>query len=383
MANKIHKFLVAPDKFRGSLSSSQALHAVKMGILGVQKDASISEFLMTDGGDGFVDAIADAYSKTKKSAKKIIRLKTIDPTGQTLTAKCALLDDDTAIIGLTEASGINLISEEDRNPAKLSTIGTGNILAKLVERGYKTIIIGVGGSATNDGGVGLLAPLGFKFLDKNGKEIQLNGAGLANLAKIEKPQTEFKTKFIVATDVANPLLGKDGASLQFSQQKGASLEMAQMLEKNMHNYVEVVKKCIGKSLHESEGAGAAGGCGYALMTMLDAKRISGFELFAKYTDIEKQIKSCDVVITGEGKFDSTDAQGKGPYELAKMALKHKKKVWILCGESDLEKNKLSEIGLEGVEVKQILNVAPNAVEAFNRASKYLSILTKDLVVSLK
>ena len=173
MANKIHKFLVAPDKFRGSLSSSQALHAVKMGILGVQKDASISEFLMTDGGDGFVDAIADAYSKTKKSAKKIIRLKTIDPTGQTLTAKCALLDDDTAIIGLTEASGINLISEEDRNPAKLSTIGTGNILAKLVERGYKTIIIGVGGSATNDGGVGLLAPLGFKFLDKNGKENNL------------------------------------------------------------------------------------------------------------------------------------------------------------------------------------------------------------------
>ena len=185
MANKVYKFLIAPDKFRGSLSSSQALHSIKMGISTVYKDAVVAEFLMTDGGDGFVDSIADAYAKTKKSAKRIVRLKTIDPLGQTLTAKCALLDDDTAIVGLTEASGINLVAEDERNPAKLTTIGTGNILAKLVERGYKTIIVGVGGSATNDGGIGLLAPLGFKFLDKNGKEISLNGEGLQHLAKIE------------------------------------------------------------------------------------------------------------------------------------------------------------------------------------------------------
>lgn len=175
---KASKFLVVPDKFRGSLSASQASHAIKMGILAANKDAHVVEFSMTDGGDAFVDTIA----KAKKGAK-VIRLKTIDPTGQTLTAKCALLDEDTALVGLTEASGINLVSEPERNPSKLTNIGTGQILAKLVERGYKTIIVGVGGSATNDGGIGLLIPLGFKFLDKDGNDIEPNGAGIAKLAK--------------------------------------------------------------------------------------------------------------------------------------------------------------------------------------------------------
>ena len=137
-------FLVAPDKFRGSLSAAQASHAIKMGISSAIPNATITEFSLTDGGDSFVDTVA----KVKKGAK-VIRLKTIDPTGQTLTAKCALLDDETALVGLTEASGINLISESDRNPATLTNIGSGNILAKLVERGYKTIIVGVGGSATS------------------------------------------------------------------------------------------------------------------------------------------------------------------------------------------------------------------------------------------
>ena len=284
MASKIRKFLVVPDKFRGSLSASQASHSIKMGINAVIKDAAITEFSMTDGGDAFVDTIAKA-----KKGSKVIRLKTIDPIGQTLTAKCALLDENTALVGLSEASGINLISDAERNPAKLTNIGTGNILEKLVERGYKTIIVGVGGSATNDGGVGLLAPLGFRFLDKDGNDISPNGEGLGKLAKIVKPEREFKTKFIVATDVANPLLGKDGASLKFATQKGATPEQAQKLEENMKNYVEVAKKCVGRSMHNALGSGAAGGCAYALMTFLGAERVSGFELFAKYTDIEKHI----------------------------------------------------------------------------------------------
>ncbi len=378
MANKVYKFLVAPDKFRGSLSASQASHSIKMGISSVLKESPITEFALTDGGDSFVDTIA----KTKKGSK-VIRLKTIDPTGQTLTAKCAIVDDNTALVGLTEASGINLVSDTERNPAKLTNIGTGNILDKLVERGYKTIIIGVGGSATNDGGIGLLIPLGFKFLDKDNNEITPNGEGLGKLAKIVKPEREFKTKFIVATDVANPLLGKDGASLLFSKNKGATEEQAQQLEQNMKNYVEVAKKCFGKSLHNEAGAGAAGGCGYALMNFLNAERISGFELLAKYTDIEKQIKANDVIITGEGLFDYTDALGKGPYELAKLALKHKKQVWIFCGETGIEEKDLPKIQLEGVKIGEILPLAPNSVEAHNRAQKFLATLAKDFVSQLK
>jgi len=374
---KTAKFLVAPDKFRGSLSASQAAHAIKMGILAENKDAQILEYTLTDGGDGFVDTISRA-----KEGSKVIRLKTIDPIGQVLTAKCALLDDNTALVGLTEASGINLISEPDRNPGKLTNIGTGQILAKLVERGYKTIIIGVGGSATNDGGVGLLMPLGFKFLDKDGKSIVPNGEGILKLEKIVPPEKPVPAKFVVATDVENPLLGKAGAALGYSRQKGATPEQAKLLEEAMKKLVEVSKKCLGKSEHEAPGAGSAGGCGYGLINFLGAKRVSGFELFSKYTNLEANIKNSSVVITGEGKFDYTDAQGKGPYALAKLAAKYKKPVWIFCGSSEVDEKGLSTMGLSNVKIGQILPLAPNLVEAQNRAPKFLSHLAKEFAANL-
>ena len=375
--SKTLKFLVAPDKFRGSLSASQAAHAIKMGILAETKDVQIMEYTLTDGGDGFVDTI----SKSIKGVK-VIRLKTIDPTGQVLTAKCALLDESTALVGLTEASGINLVSEPERNPAKLTNIGSGQILAKLVERGYKTIIVGVGGSATNDGGIGLLVPLGFRFLDKDGNDIEPTGEGLAKLDKIVAPEKKFNTKFVVATDVANPLLGKTGAALAYAQQKGATAEEAEKLEQNMKRLVEVAKKCFGKSEHESAGAGSAGGCGYGLMTFLDAKRVSGFELFAKYANLEAAIKSCSVVITGEGIFDQTDMQGKGPYALAKLAEKYKKPVWIFCGSSPLTAAEIGKMGIPNAKIGQILPLAPNLVEAQNRAPKFISHLTREFVQKL-
>ncbi len=376
--NRSAKFLVVPDKFRGSISASQAAHAIKMGIFSVHRDAQVTEFSLTDGGDGFVDSIA----KAKKGAK-VIRLKTIDPPGQVLTAKCALLDEDTALVGLTEASGINLVSEPERNPMKLTNIGTGRILAKLVERGYKTIIVGVGGSATNDGGIGLLSPLGFKFLDKSGNEIQPNGEDIARLDSIIPPRTEIPTKFIVATDVANPLLGENGAALQYAVQKGATPEEAKKLEANMKRLTEVSKKCFKKSLHNEPGAGAAGGCGYGLMNFLDAKRVSGFDLFAKYTDLERLVKNSDVVITGEGRFDLTDMQGKGPYALAKLAAKYKKPVWIFCGESSIGEKELRKMNLDNVRIGQILPIAPNSIEAHNRASKFLSSLAKNFISTMK
>ena len=373
--SKAIKFLVAPDKFRGSLSASQAAHAIKMGILAVLKDAQVTEFSLTDGGDGFVDTIARA-----KNGAKIIRLKTIDPTGQTLTAKCALIDDDTALVGLTEASGINLISEGERNPAKLTNLGTGQILAKLVERGYKTIIVGVGGSATNDGGVGLLIPLGFRFLDKNGKPIIPNGEGLADLDKIEVPEGKISAKFVVATDVESPLLGKYGAAMQYARQKGASDEEVAKLEANMKRLAHVSEKCLGKSMHDAPGAGSAGGCGYALINFLGAKRISGFDIFAKYTNLEDHVKNSDVVITGEGKFDEQSANGKGPYSLAKMAMKHKKPVWIFCGSSEVPEADLEgKMKLNGVSVGEIMPLAPNIVEAKNRAPKFLTQLVKRFI----
>lgn len=370
-------FLVAPDKFRGSLSAAQASHAIKMGILSALPDASVTEFSLTDGGDSFVDTVA----KVKEGAK-VIRLKTIDPTGQTLTAKCALLDDDTALVGLTEASGINLISGADRNPATLTNIGSGNILAKLVERGYKTIIVGVGGSATNDGGIGLLIPLGFQFLDDKGQPIEPNGRGLAKLAEIIPPEKPLPAKFVAATDVATPLLGEHGAALQFSRQKGATDEEARELEANMKRLTEVSQKCLGKSLHDAPGSGSAGGCGYGLINFLGARRVSGFELFAKYADLDRHVKACSVLVTGEGKFDKTDAQGKGPYLLAKMAEKHKKPIWVLCGAADISEQELAEMKFSNIKIGQIANIAPNIIEANNRAAKFLSAIAREFALEL-
>lgn len=372
--SKLTKFLIVPDKFRTSLSASQASHAIKMSVLAYDKNATITEFSMTDGGDCFVDTIARA-----QDGAKIIRLKTIDPTGQTLTAKCAIIDENSALVGLTEASGINLVSPQDKNPGKLTTIGTGEIIAKLVERGYKTITVGVGGAATNDGGIGLLIPLGFKFLDAEGKDIQPNGFGLEKLEKIVPPATPIKTKFIVATDVVNPLYGKDGAAYQFAGQKGASKEDIVRLDNNLKKLAQVAKKCFGKSAHDEVGAGAAGGCGYALMTFLGAKRVSGFDLFAKSTNLEAEIKNCSVVITGEGKFDKTSTSGKGPFALAKLAGKYKKPVWILCGTSELTEKDLSAMKLDNVRIGQILPLAPNPLEAVNRAPRYLAQITRDFI----
>lgn len=377
VVNKVKKFLVVPDKFRGSLSAAQAAHAIRMGVLAVDKDAVIDEVTMTDGGDGFVDTIA----KSEKDAK-IIRLKTIDPTGQTLTAKCALLNEDCALVGLSEASGLNLVSESDRNPMKLSNIGTGQILAKLVERGYKTIIVGVGGSATNDGGIGLLIPLGFKFLDADGKEIEPNCAGLAKLDKIIAPENKISTKFIVATDVENPLYGENGAAYKFALQKGAKKEDLPILDANLKHLADVAQKCFGSSEHDAVGAGAAGGCGYAMINFLGAKRVSGFDLFAKHTNLEARIKASDVVITGEGMFDETSADGKGPYALAKLANKNKKKVWIFCGNSNMEDSDLAKMGLPNAKIGRIAPIAANPLEALNRAPKYLAQLTKEFVSAL-
>ncbi|MFR6033959.1 MAG: glycerate kinase [Bacilli bacterium] len=299
-----------------------------------------------------------------------------------MTAKCALLDEDTALVGLTEASGINLVSEPERNPSKLTNIGTGQILAKLVERGYKTIIVGVGGSATNDGGIGLLIPLGFKFLDKDGNDIEPNGAGIAKLAKIVPPAAKISTKFIVATDISTPLLGENGAALQFAEQKGATREEPEQLEANMKHLVDVAQRVLARAcmtLRSRFGRRMR----IRINDILDAKRVSGFDLFAKYADLESHIKSCNILIISEGKFDKTDAQGKGPYALAKLAAKYKKPVWIFCGSADVTDKDLADMKLSDVKIGQILPMAPNMVEAQNRAPKFLSHLARDFVAALK
>ena len=178
------------------------------------------------------------------------------------------------------------------------------------------------------------------------------------------------------------VLGEHGAALQFARQKGANDSEIKELEANMKRLTEISQKCLGKSLHESPGSGSAGGCGYGLINFLGAKRVSGFELFAEYANLDKFVKECNVLVTGEGKFDKTDSQGKGPYLLAKMAEKHKKHIWILCGTSDVSEKDLEEMKLSDVKIGEIAKIAPNIIEANNRAAKFLAAIARDFALEM-
>lgn len=361
------RVLIVPDKFKGSLTSAQVAKSIALGLRVVWPKAKITTLPLSDGGEGFVETLVNARHG------RIASLKTTDPLGKPCRAHYGILPDGTAVVGLTEASGLWRVPFKQRNPGTVTVVGTGTLLAKLVANGCPRIIIGIGGSATTDGGIGLAAPLGFKFLDKKGASIPLHGEGLGKLAQIITPTQKIKTEFIVATDVDNPLYGPNGAAFQFAAQKGASPAQIRRLDQHLKQLAEVAKKSLGHSAHAEAGAGAAGGCGYGLITFLKAKRVTGFDLFRQWTTLDALIDKHDLIITGEGCLDKTSTQGKGPWAVAQLAKKHGKPVWALCGGCHLQKSKtpFAAIG-------EILPHAPNLATAQKRGAFYLRHITQDL-----
>lgn len=361
------RVLIVPDKFKGSLTASQVAKSISVGLRLVWPKAKITSLPLSDGGEGFVETIVNARHG------RIATCKTVDPLGKPCRAHYGLLPDGTAIVGLTEASGLWRVPAKQRNPGTTSVLGTGQILARLVKEGCPRIILGIGGSATTDGGIGLASPLGYRFLDKKGNAIPLHGEGLAKLAEIVPPKQKITTEFIVATDVDNPLYGPNGASFQFAAQKGATPAQIKRLDAHLKLLAEVAKKSLGHSAHQSPGAGAAGGCGYGLITFLRAKRVTGFDLFRQWTTLDALIAKHDLVITGEGCLDKTSTQGKGPWAVAHLAKKHGKPVWALCGGCRLQPSKtpFAQIG-------EILPHAPNLFTAQKRGAFYLRHIARDL-----
>jgi glycerate kinase len=277
------------------------------------------------------------------------------------------------LASIAEASGYWRVLPKDRNPGRWTTEGTGLLLAKMAKRGFREIIVGFGGSITNEGGIGLAAPFGYRFLDRHGRPIPLNGDGLTRLAKILPPENKIATRFIAATDVRNPLHGPQGAAFQFAAQKGASPSQIRRLDENLKRLAAVAEESLGLSRHLHPGAGAAGGAAYGLMTFLGAKRVSGFDLLAEKAGLEQLIQKQDLVITGEGCLDTTSTQGKGPWAIGQMALKQSKPVWALCGLCRLPKkrNLFSRTG-------ELVGIAPSPEAAQARASFYLSRLAASL-----
>lgn len=365
------RVLIVPDKFKGSLTATQAAKSIAIGIRAVKPKAKITQLPLSDGGEGFVETIVQARHGRMAS------MKTLDPLGKPCRAHYGILPDGTAVVGLTEASGLWRVPLKKRNPGTVTVVGTGQILAKLVENGCPRIILGIGGSATTDGGLGLAAPLGFRFLDKKGNAIPLHGEGLGKLAQIIPPKNKIKTEFIVATDVDNPLYGPNGAAFQFGPQKGATPAQVRRLDAHLKQLAVVAKESLGHSGHAEAGAGAAGGCGYGLITFLKAKRVTGFDLFRQWTALDALIAKHDLVITGEGCMDKTSTQGKGPWAVAHLAKKHGKPVWAICGACRLPKGKTPFAA-----ITEILPHAPNLVTAQKRGAFYLRQITQDLARSM-
>lgn len=312
------KFVLAPDSFKESMTAKEVVDAMEKGIKKVLKDAECIKVPMADGGEGTVQSLVDA------TGGQILYANATGPDGENkVDAMFGILGDGkTAIIEMASASGIDLIKKEKRNPLYTTTYGTGELIKASLDRGISTILIGIGGSATNDAGAGMLQALGAKFLDENQKEISFGGGNLDKLHEINLDGLDKRLKDVhikVACDVDNPLLGEKGASYVFGPQKGATSEMVKKLDENLGYFADVVKDKMGKDIREVEGAGAAGGLGFGLMAFLDAELEQGINLVVEYTKLREKMKAADFVFTGEGSIDFQTIFGKTPFGVAKVA----------------------------------------------------------------
>ena len=323
------KIVVAIDSFKGSLSTFEAGNAVKEAAIELYKDVDVVISPIADGGEGTVEAIISAVNG------KFIRMVVNNPLGKKIEATYGLIPDTkTAIIEMSAAAGITLIKDSERNPMNTTTFGVGEMILDAISKGCRKFVIGIGGSATNDGGVGMLQALGFEFLDINGKQVLLGAKGLKDIAVIRTENAVKELKecyFCVACDVKNILCGENGCSAIYGPQKGATPEMIKDMDLWLEKYAQLTKKVIPTSDANIPGTGAAGGLGFAFMSYLDATLESGIELVMKETELESYIKDAYIVVTGEGRLDVQSYMGKAPVGVAKLAKKYNKTVIAFSG----------------------------------------------------
>lgn len=323
------KIVVAIDSFKGSLSSLQAGNAVKDAICRLNNSAEVVVKPLADGGEGTVEALAET------SNSKTVELEVKGPLLNPVIAKyCILRDNNTAVIEMASASGITLISSDERNPLKTTTYGVGELIRDAIAKGCRRFIVGIGGSATNDGGTGMLSALGFEFLDKNNNPIALGARGLKDLhtIKFDNVIPELKEcSFNIACDVTNPLCGENGCSAIFGPQKGATTQMIYDMDKWLENYAQIARRFLTNADKDHSGAGAAGGLGFAFLSFTNATLKSGIEIVLEEINIEEYIKNADIVVTGEGRLDAQTIMGKAPIGVAKLAKKYGKKVIAFSG----------------------------------------------------
>jgi len=337
------KVVIAPDSFKGCLNALEVAFALRRGVQQVYPDCDIELIPMADGGEGTVEAILCAVRG------ETIKIQVTDPLGRSIEAMYALIDEgETALIEMASASGLTLLSLQERNPRVTSTHGTGMLIKDALDRGVKKILLGIGGSATNDGGAGLAVALGVKFLDAQGDELAQGGAALAKLVTLDMSGLDSrlaKVQIEVACDVQNPLCGPEGASAVYGPQKGANLEDIRVMDSALNNFGKVLSSVSNRNLLELAGGGAAGGLGAGVVGFLEAKLRPGSQMVLDVAKADEKIKHADLVLTGEGRTDFQTAYGKVPVGVAALAQRYSVPVLCISGAVEGSPDFLADVGV--------------------------------------
>lgn len=337
------KVVIAIDSLKGSMTSMEAGRAIKEGILNVLPDTEVIVKPLADGGEGTTEALVEGLGG------ELVQVDVHGPLETPVKAEYGILRETrTAIMEMAAAAGIIIVGK-DKRPLDATTYGVGEMIKDAIERGCRNFIIGIGGSATNDGGIGMLTALGYEFLDAEGKAVGIGAGALKDVASVraDKALPELKEcSFKIACDVTNPLCGTNGATYIYGPQKGVTEDMRDELDAAMAGYAEVTKACIGTDCAKSEGAGAAGGLGFAFLSYLNADLQPGIDLVLDAVEMEKTMEGADLVFTGEGRLDYQTAMGKAPVGIAKLAKKHGAKVVALAGAVIEGAEKCNENGID-------------------------------------
>ncbi len=338
------KVVVAIDSMKGSLSSMEAGLAAKKGILRADPEAAVIVCPVADGGEGTASALTQGLGGEE------IHIKVSDPLGRKTDAVYGIIPEKRmAVMEMAAAAGLTLLAQGERNPLRTTTYGVGEMIADAIDRGCREFVIGIGGSATNDGGAGMLQALGYAFLDQEGKQIPPGGEGLLQLDHIETENVRnelAECTFHIACDVENPLCGKTGASAVFGPQKGADAQMVELLDRALAHYAQVAGQTASQADPDSPGAGAAGGLGFAFRAFLGAQLQSGIDLVLDATDFAALAAQADVVVTGEGRLDGQSVMGKAPVGVARLAKRTGKPVIALAGSVASDAEACNEAGID-------------------------------------
>lgn len=373
------KFILAPDKYKGSLTGREFCETVAHGIKKVFPNAEIINRPLADGGDGTIDVVADYLNASK------VTLRVKDPLFREITTQYLLSEDrQTAFIEMSEASGYKLLKKSEMNCMETTTLGTGEMIADAMGKGANNVVLGIGGSATNDGGMGMAVALGYSFLDADGNELEPIGRNLGKVEKIQRNNIDPKlsiTKIKVACDVNNPFYGENGAAKIYGPQKGASWEDVTFLDKGLQHFAKVLRSTFDVDVQNIPGAGAAGGVGGGAVVFLNAELASGVDLVMELANFDEVLEGADWVITGEGQLDGQTFSGKTINGVVQSAKKRNVPIAAFCGSIDVTIEEMQKMGLD--YAVSILNQIGNLDDAKAKTTVNLELASYNFANLLK